>query len=108
MIDIKASKSHRLRVLLIRGVLAASVYWAISLILTDALLRIVGTWQTLAYLAAIESSFYVFWLWRIAFLNSMPDRHEPDEHDAAESFDRFKAFIRTDNAEVSFILACTS
>lgn len=98
---IKANKIHRLRVLLIRGVLAAAVYWAISLVLTDALLRVVGCWNVIAYLSAFEAGFYVFWLWRTAFLNSIPERHEPDEHDAAASFERFKALTLLEHAQVS-------
>lgn len=97
----KANKSRRLRFLLIRGVLAAAVYWAISLILTDVLLRVVGYLNVIACLAAVEAGFYVFWLWRTAFLNAIPDRHEPDEHDAAASFERFKALTLTENAQVS-------
>lgn len=60
----------------------------------------VGVWRTLTALCALEAVFYMFWRRRAAFYNAMPPRHQPDEHDPAAAFEKFKAMIRAERVQV--------
>lgn len=103
MFDTERYKA-RGQVLFVWGMVVGLSYISLVSGLLAAVVISVGVWRTFMALCACEAMFYMFWRRRAAFYNSMPPRHQPDQHDPAAAFEKFKAMIRAERIQVGAAL----
>lgn len=87
--------------LLLRGLAVGLSFTALVLGSLGAFVVLrVGVLNAFTALCVAEVMFLVYWRRRAAYFNSMPPRHEPEEHDPAATFEKFKAMIRAERIQV--------